>query len=165
MPRNLSPAARRAMFAQESDSVWCLLVTLSHPALAKPIRVVNDIVPADENGDMYVMSRGEKFVCYPFEVDLPADDGESVSQVSISIDNVDREIVDNLRAIKTPPTVALEVGLAESPDVIEAGPYTMSLVSAEYDALAITGELAFEPILSASAVSGRYTPAEYPGLF
>lgn len=162
---SLSPAATRAALAQESDIVWVLLMTIDHPDLDEPIRVCDDLVPADEEGYRTVTSRGTIYACYPFEVDLPADDGDSVSRITVSIDNVDREIIQRLRAISTPPTVTLEVTRAGDLDAIEAGPFVLTLVSARYDALVIQGELAFEDILNDPFPAGNYVPADYPGIF
>ena len=64
-----------------------------------------------------------------------------------------------------PLAVALEVVLAASPDTVEAGPFNMTLVSAEYDAFVVTGELAFEDVLNEPFPGHSYIPSEYPGLF
>jgi len=150
-------AARQAVNAQETNEVFLLLLTLDHEDLAEPIRVVNNTED--------VTSRGMTFVAYPFEIALPDEDPESVARVSLRIDNVDREIVRNLRAIQAPLSVALEVVMASSPDTVEAGPFNMTLVAAEYDALTVTGELAFEDVLNEPFPGQSYVPSEYPGLF
>ncbi len=157
MTRTLSMAARQAVNAQETNEVFLLLLTLDHEDLAEPIRVVNNTED--------VTSRGMTFVAYPFEIALPDEDPESVARVSLRIDNVDREIVRNLRAIQAPLSVALEVVMASSPDTVEAGPFNMTLVAAEYDALTVTGELAFEDVLNEPFPGQSYVPSEYPGLF
>jgi len=153
----LSLAARRAVNAQETDEVFLLLLALDHDDLAEPIRVVNNTED--------VTSRGNAYVAYPFEIALPDEDPESVARVTLRIDNVDREIVKSLRAIQAPLSVALEVVMASSPDTVEAGPFNMTLVAAEYDALTVTGELAFEDVLNESFPGHSYIPSEYPGLF
>lgn len=165
MSRLVTLAARREMFASASGVVWRLLVTIDHPQLAAPIRVVNDVVAADPEGNRTVASRGATFVCYPFDIDLPGDDAESVARTTIQIDNVDREIIDNLRAISTPCAVTLEVVTAQEPDDVQAGPFELSLVAAEYDALTISGDLTVEDWLSAPFPADRYSPNDYPALF
>ena len=157
MSRALSQAAKQAVNAQETDEVFLLLLTLDHADLAQPIRVVNNT----EN----VVSRGDTYVAYPFEIALPDEDPESVARVTLRIDNVDRQIVQSLRAIQAPLSVALEVVMASAPDTVEAGPFNMTLVAAEYDALTITGELAFEDVLNEPFPGASYIPSEYPGLF
>lgn len=157
MSRTLSQAARRAINAQETEQVFLLLLTLDHEELAEPIRVVNNT----EN----VTSRGALYVAYPFEIALPGEDPESVARVTLRIDNVDRQIVQSLRTVQAPLSTALEVVLAASPDTVEAGPFNMTLVAAEYDALVVTGELAFEDVLNEPFPGHSYIPSEYPGLF
>ncbi len=157
MSRSLSLAARRAVSAQETDEAFLLLLSLDHEDLAEPIRVVNNTQD--------VASRGDTYIAYPFEIALPDEDPDSVARVTLRIDNVDREIVKNLRAISSPLSVGLEVIMAASPDTVEAGPFNMTLVSAEYDALTVTGELAFEDVLNEPFPGHGYVPSEYPGLF
>lgn len=157
MSRSLSLAARQAVNAQETDEVFLLLLTLDHEDIAEPIRVVNNTED--------VVSRGDTYIAYPFEITLPDEDPESVARVTLRIDNVDREIVRSLRGISSPLLVGLEVVMAASPDVVEAGPFNMTLVSAEYDALTVTGELAFEDVLNEPFPGHAYVPSEYPGLF
>ncbi len=157
MSRTLSQAARRAINAEATGEVFLLLLTIEHEELAAPIRVVNNT----EN----VVSRGELYVAYPFEIALPGEDPESVARVSLRIDNVDRQIVQALRPVQAPLSVALEVVLAGSPDTVEAGPFTLTLIAAECDAFVVTGELAFEDVLNEPFPGHSYIPSDYPGLF
>lgn len=156
MSRPVSAAAKRAMFAQETEEAFLMLLTLDHDDLAVPIRVVNNSVD--------IPSRGENFIAFPFVVDLPSDGDDGVSQVTLQIDNVDREIVDSLRAISTAPTVTLEVVMGSTPDVVEAGPFDMTLVEADYDILVVRGLLVFEDILNEPYPAERFTPDKYPAL-
>ena len=157
MSRTLSLAARKAVNAQETDEVFLLLLTLDHEDITEPVRVVNNTVD--------IVSQGETYIAYPFEIALPDEDAESVARVTLRIDNVDREIVKSLRSISSPLSVGLEVVMAASPDTVEAGPFNMTLVSAEYDALTVTGELAFEDVLNEPFPGHAYVPSDYPGLF
>jgi len=157
MPRALSLAARQSLTAAETADLWLLLLTIAAEGLAEPIRVVND--------RQDVWSRGQRFVAFPFEVDLPGDSADSVQRVTLRIDNVDRQIVSALRLVREPPEVSLEVIRRESPNVVEAGPFVMSLVEARYDAASIEGELVFEDVLDAPFPADTYNPADYPGLF
>ena len=117
------------------------------------------------NNTVDIVSQGETYIAYPFEIALPDEDAESVARVTLRIDNVDREIVKSLRSISSPLSVGLEVVMAASPDTVEAGPFNMTLVSAEYDALTVTGELAFEDVLNEPFPGHAYVPSDYPGLF
>lgn len=165
MSRNMSLTARRAMNAPETDQVFLALLTIVHPELPEPIRVVNDFRPKDEQGVRKIVSRGEDFICYPFEAALPADHEDQLSRVRLRIDNVDREITASLRSISSAPRVVLEVVLASDPDTVEAGPFEFELVTASFDALVVEGELGFEPILNEPFPADSFTPNLFPGLF
>ena len=157
MSRSLSLAARQAVNAPETGEVFLLLLTLDLEELETPIRVVNNTKD--------IVSLGETYIAFPFEIALPDEDPDSVVRVTLRIDNVDREIVKNLRTVSSPLAVSLEVVMASSPDIVEAGPFNMTLVTAEYDALTVTGELAFEDVLNEPFPGHAYVPGDYPGLF
>ena len=157
MSRALSTAAKQAIFAPETDEVFLILVTISHPQLPAPLRAVNNTVN--------VTSRGDVFTAYPVRIDLPGESADEVARVQLQIDNVDRLILDTLRTLSEPPTVTVEVIMASTPDTVEAGPFAMTLHSAPYDALTVTGELAFEDILNEPFPGDTFSPALFPGLF
>jgi cell wall-associated NlpC family hydrolase len=131
--RTLSAAARRAVFAQETEQAFLKLLAIEHESLPEPIRVVNNKVN--------VTSRGQLYVAFPFEIDLPESDGDHLPQVTLSICNVDQTVVRAVRSLATPPQVSLEVILADSPDTVEAGPFRLTLHGVEYDRFVVTGTL------------------------
>lgn len=157
MSRSLSSIARRAVNASETGEAFLLLLTISHDELPEPIRVVNNTED--------IVSRGETYQGCPFEFELPGDDAERVESVQIAVDNVDRRIVDALRQISGAPKVDLEVILASEPDVVEAGPFSMTFVSAEWDAIVVSAQLGYEDVLTEPFPGHAYVPADYPGLF
>jgi hypothetical protein len=153
----VSSRARTALFAQQTDEVFLPLLTITHASLATPIRVVHN--------PQNITSRGNLFVGYPFEMELPPQDPDQPPRLRIAIDNIDRDIVASLRALSTPPSVTLEVVLAATPDTVEAGPFVMTLTGVDYDALTVTGDLAAEDVLSEPYPGDSFTPAKFPGLF
>jgi hypothetical protein len=157
MSRILSTAARQAMFAAETEQVFLLLLTIAHADLAETIRVAHN--------SQDVVSRGETYLAYPFRIELPADRDDQVAQVQLSIDNVDRQIVQAVRSLSGSPSVTLEVVLASSPDLLEAGPFEFSLLDAGYDALTVTGTLGYEDVLNEPYPGDSFTPNLFPGMF
>lgn len=156
MPRTLSNAALASMNAQASSDVWLVLLTLSHATLATPIRLANN------NED--VVSRGNTFIAFPFEVELPGEDPDQPPKAMLRIDNVDRRVVQTIRSIVAPPTVTLEVILASAPDNVEVSFTNMTLRNAQYDASTVSGELTFDAIYT-EPVSLTMTPNRFPGMF
>lgn len=146
-----------AVYKQQTDEAFILLLTIDHPNLEPPVRVCLN--------SQNITSRGNEYIAYPFDMDLPSDDPESPSRVTLTIDNVDRKIVIAIRQLEGPPTVELEVIMASTPDTVEAGPYSFTLRNANYDSLQVDGELAFEDILNEPFPAESFTPATHPGLF
>lgn len=157
MPRSLQLATRHAITAQETGEVFLVLLTIDPGNGDVPTRVVNDAVN--------LVSRGETFQAFPFEIELPADDPETLRRVRLRLDNIHRALVPLLRGIVSPPRVTLEVVRAAEPDIVEAGPFALQFASVQYDAREIVVELGAEDILNSRFPAGDYSPADYPGLF
>ena len=80
--RNLSTHALNQLFFQESSDPFLMLFTLSHSSFGD-IYLVNN----PEN----IISRGTTFEAFPVSVTLPVDDGESLREVVLTLDNASRE--------------------------------------------------------------------------
>jgi ABC-type Fe3+-hydroxamate transport system substrate-binding protein len=156
MSRVFSAAALREMLAQTSGEVFHQLLTISHPDMTT-IRVV------DNTQD--VVSRGNTYTAFPFGLSLPADATERLPVAQLSISNVDRRLVDEIRSLSGPMTATLEIVTATTPDTVEVGPFVFDIVSAEYDRETITATLAYEPILAEPFPADSFDPQRFPGLF
>jgi hypothetical protein len=154
--RNLSFKAIQSMQASNTAEVWLLLLTIYHPSLAVPIFLVNN----NEN----IVSRGNTYIALPFDVDLPNEDQEAPGAAALTVDNVDRSIIDAIRAMDVPPTVTIEVVLASQPDSVEVGFSDLVLRNVNYDATTIKGSLQWEDIL-VEPMALQMTPARFPGMF
>jgi len=154
--RTLSTTAVASQNAENTDQVWLTAVTIAHDSLAEPIRVVDNT----EN----IISNGNIFVAWDFTLQLPGEDPDNPVSASISIGNIDPEIIKSLRAISSPPTVTIQILLGDSPDVIEIEFSGLILRNATYDANQITGELRFEELLT-EPIATTLTPAMFPGMF
>ena len=156
-PRLLSATARAAISAQETGEVFLILITIAHAELTPTLYFVNNM----EN----IVSRGNTYLGWPFQLALPEEREDTVPTVQLRIDNVDRRIMEGIRMLSDAPTVSLEVILASEPDTVEAGPFAFSLRGVEYDALIIQGTLSPEDILNEPAVAFTFSPRFFPGLF
>ena len=161
MPNPVSQPARTSAYAQHTSEVWLTLLTIDHPSIDPPIRVVRE-VPAGQT----ISSNGNTFVGMPFEISLPHDDVASPPRTRMSVDNISREIVQAVReASGDQPAITLEIVLASSPDVVESGPYEMTLKEARYNDLVVEGEIAAEDVLNEPFPGDSFTPNLFPGLF
>lgn len=157
MARSLSLTARRAIYDQDTAEVFLILLTLSHPNWVAPVRVVHNT--------QNITSRGNEYLAFPFLINLPDDTAESVPEVTLTIDNVSREIVAQVRSISTSPDVTLEIVLASSPNTLEAGPFAFKLTRVTYNALTVEGVLSHEDILNEPFPGDSITPEHFPSAF
>lgn len=152
---SLSATMLRAIFAGQTDQVILPLLTISGTGM--------DTVRVTSNATA-VLSRTNTFAAFPFKVELPHQTEERPPSVRLTICAVSREIIAALRAITSAPTVLVEFVLASSPDTLEVGPFTFQLVTAEYDAITVEGELAYENILQEPFPYLAFTPNAFPGV-
>lgn len=157
MARTMTAAATQAVLSQYTDEVFLFLLEIDHDTLVDPIR----LVASRED----IVSNGETYQAFPFEVMLQSDDGETISDIQLSMDNIDRSITETIRSVSTSPEFTLSVIMASSPDDIEAGPYVRSLREVRYDAFKITGSLHAENLLDTAYPGYSLTPAAFPGAF
>lgn len=156
MARSLSATAVASMMDETTDEVWLPLVTISHSDLAAPIRVVANY----EN----IVSRGNTFIAYPFDLELPGQADDSPGEARLRIDNVDKQIVEAIRTITGPPSVLIEVIMASAPDTVEIAIGSMTLRDVSYDVAAVEGVLRFEDI-TVEPVGAIITPERFPAIF
>ena len=156
----LTQAALQAMFAQETGDALLPLLTIDHPDLPAPIHLVAD--------QQDLVHGGTTYQALGFEVTLPADTEERVPEVRVAVDNVDRQVVQSLRGLSSPPTVTLEVVRVDSAGAVSAEipPMSFRLNQAQYDALRVEGAVGYEAdYLNEPATRHRFDSTIAPGLF
>lgn len=157
MPRSMSATATEAVLSQYTDQVFLWLIELDGDDFVTPLRFVN----SRED----IVSNGNNYIAFPFEITLPSEDGETISDVQLVISNIDRQITEAVRSSSNDITVTASVILASSPDEIEAGPYSLTLKSVSYNAMTVSGSLRWENILDLEYPGYKFTPSQFPGLF
>ncbi len=161
MSRTVSPRALQAMLSRETGEVFLICLSIAPPTGSTafaPILLVNDNQPLVRADGTYQP--------FPFEVTLPDDTDERIPQVAITIDMIDRSVIEQIRTVIGLPQVSFFVVLASQPNTIEVGPFQFSLLDAEYDVLTIRGTLGYEEDFLDQAIPGDvYTPTNSPALF
>lgn len=159
MPRTLSTNAIRLIFDFERADGWLIFLTITHADIDPPIRAVCNT----EN----VISAGNTYIGYPFRFSFGATVEGEQPEARLQIDNVDRTIVEAVRAVtgSTPPQVNVFAATIDDPHTAELGPFAMDLLDVSYDALVVEGRLSQENYLSEPYPSGRRVPGTHPGLF
>lgn len=156
MSRTLTATAVRELLKQNSAEVFLVLLTFTHPSITT-VRLVNNTKD--------IISRGNTYQAFPFELSLPADLAEQLPEVQLSLSNVDRRLIDELRLIQTPIAVALEVVTASAPNTVEVGPYLFNMTRVSFTDERITASLTGEPILNEPFPGKSFTPQRFPQLF
>lgn len=152
----ISPVTARIINASSTDAAFLYLLTIT-PYGEEPIYLVNNLEP--------VTSRGITYQPYPFSMILPADDSSRIPAVTITIDNVDKLLIEAIRGQLRPPSIKLELITTMDPDNPEKVLDFLELRDVTYDAMTIQGTLAVANIMSQSWPKERYDPVSFPDIF
>ena len=151
-------AYAHALRASAPEAVVLTALEIRHPAIAEPVRVVNDAADHVIEGRTYVGLRfGARF----------ADDIEGQApRADLVIDNVGRELTQWIeraqgRAGATVRVMQVVVGDADTPE----WEMTMDVAHVRLDQERVTARLGFDPLLGRAAVTRRHDPQTSPGLF
>lgn len=162
MARDLTDEALRAIYGEQTSKVYVQLLTISHPDLVPPFR-------ACDNREAVTQFAGQPeevtFAPYAFKAVWPEDHATRRPALRIVIDNVDREIVQTLRTLATPPDIDIQLVRADDPDTVDARLPKFRLVEAEYDVIAVQGHLRRRAFGQDPWPFQRYTPASHPGIW
>lgn len=153
----VSATAMVEAFKQHSTAVWLILVTIDHTDLESPIRLVNSRKAVTSNGSL--------FTPFGFDVVLPDSDGENLPRAQLRLDNISRELYQEIMAIRTAPTVAFQVCLAETPDSVEYETGIMRLERIVVDEIYLTADIVPLDISREPWPGATFSPSRFPGLF
>lgn len=146
---------KQEAWSPESDLPLVLLI-IDHADIDPPIRVVNNTVD--------IISNGNTFVAFPFEIELPDSPENAPPRSKLKIDNVSREIGQAIRLISTPADVTIQVVRQQSLNIIEAEYLGYRLSNVRYDALTVEGDLLREDLTREPYPFLTFSPAEFPGI-
>lgn len=151
------------VFQQDSTEVFLSVLKIDHADLDEPIRVVNnsqDITSTIDDG-----ISPETYIAFPFVINLPSNKTGEISQTTLQIDNISRQISLAIRSISGAPEVTLWIIIADNPDVIETGPYVFTFTNITYTAFKVSGSLSYEDILNEPFPKQQFTPNKFPAAF
>jgi hypothetical protein len=152
----ISDALKQDAWQSESN-LPLVLIEIDHDSIVDgTIRLVNNKVN--------IMSGGEEYIGFPFEIILPDSKADAPPTAKIRIDNVSREIGQAIRSISTPPLVTIKVVRQETPDVLEAELSGMYLTNVSYDAMSVEADLMFEDLTRETFPAYTFSPANYRGI-
>lgn len=154
----LSTQAIRAFTSRESSSPILLLLTIEHPDLASPIRIVKNTVGDD------IVSNGDTFIAAPFEMGWPQDD-QDAPVTTLTVPNIDRSVGLAIESIVTPAECTMQVVLAETPDTVEREAMKFQLRNCQWDGFSMTGEVSQAYFAQEPWPRWKITPRLFPSLF
>ena len=158
--RQLPPALRFARALHDSAPADRLLTALeiSHPAVAVPVRVINDTESREIEGNDYVALR--------FDARLADDVDGQVPQAELAIDNVGRALTQWIEAahggVGATVRVMLVLDIDDPPVEWEV---TLDVAGMSVGQERVTARLGFDPLLGRAAVALRHDPQTSLGLF
>lgn len=158
MSRSYSAAYKSTLARTSAPETPVVLLTIEHPALLLPVRVINDTVGLTSGGSLYV--------AYPFSCTLPDDFEGQLPRASLVIDNVGRDL---MYWIETSgggqgSTATFAQVMRSRPDVIEWS-ITMFLYNIVADVQHVSAELGFANFFGRPSVQMSFRPDTAPGCF
>ena len=153
---SMSYNAIKALLVQDTDEVFLALAEITHESLQEPLRFVANTQNITHNGATY------QAVAFSFTP--PTCTGESSTPAKLTIDNIDREIMQLITPIRTPVKINFKKVLASSPDTVEWESGNLYLRDVTPNVQTITGSL-YDVYLEDRSVPGLFfTPYDFPGL-
>ena len=157
LSRNLSVSFIQTINDLEAGVACFFLVTFEHDSFASPIRIVNN------NAD--IISRGDTFTAFAFDLTLSVDDGKTLPSLVITMDNISRDLIREIWELPSPPSMLLEIILSSDPDFVEIAFPDMLATGITYDTSTIRTTVTVANILNKKYPAERITAANYLGLF
>jgi len=161
MPRNLPPAALAAMMAPETTLATLYLLTIT-TTISGVLYYTNNAT--DITSTLGGAIPATVFLHLPFDIILAPNEEGKVTGAQLSIDNVERRLIDDIR--REPNALPVRVDIVSTLDVdevIASFPDTV-MRNVAYNELTISGELVTENLMIEN-FSKLMTGKDYPALF
>lgn len=163
----ISDEFKKELFAQESDVVPILLVTVHDKNGQVAIRISSDPTQRLSTDPLTygTESRGDLYVYLPFEFILPQDRSDAPPRVDVVFDNIDRIFDPLFESIEGIPMIDLEIVTSLDPNYVERKFTNMILSNVTSSSGKIVATLVRNALDKEPYPAGRITPATFPGLF
>lgn len=114
-----------------------------------------------------IVSRGQTYTAFPFQLTLFPDDGEKQPNLSLTFPNVGQELVTLVRQYEAdkPPRIKFELVISNALDTVEKTIDFLTVASVQYDAMQMTFNLASGFIFNRKTCTKTYNTNEFPGIF
>lgn len=157
MARTVSADVQKELYLPQTSYCFLPLAEINSDELDEPVYLVSN----NEN----IISNGNTYIKCQFEFSPPAEVDGTPQNASISLDGVDRSIIEIIQSINDPLTVTISVIEVSSPDIIEFGPWEFTLRNVTFNASKVTGDLIFQTYLLDNISTLKYNNINFPGLY
>lgn len=154
---SFSNAFKLAVLQQNTAEVILWLLTIEHPESGTTHRLVNNL----DN----VTSRGNVYQAFPFQFVLPDDDGNTLPEISIAVQDVSRELIDTLRQYANGLQITAEIILASAPDNVEFAITDLVVRNVQYGAQSVSLTAQVEDLLNQRFPADSFLPRSFAGMF
>jgi hypothetical protein len=167
----LSQALKEAYASAPSNTIIFSTLELRHPAFTQPIRVVRDyqdLVATLEDSAPVNAGQSVTFIRFAFDITKPEVSSTGVPQVTITLDNVSREIVANVE-LAMDTRELIQVTYREYLNTDLSGPQndppiTMVISTVSADVFKVTAVAGFPDLMNKKFPRTAYNSDEFPGL-
>ena len=158
MSRSITTTAMREIYASETGAVFLTLLQIIHSSITT-IYLVNNMVD--------VVYDGVTYTAYPFKFNPPKDKEGAKPGSSITLPNIDRELLSVVRSVTSPITVkaALIMIMPDNSASKEGGWWEYTMKNVSYDMMTISGELEYSLDLDNNISLMKYNNLTFPGLY
>lgn len=173
----LSEAIAEAYASAPSDTVILHTLEIRHsnfidsegnPAAIRVVRDHKDLTATLETNAPINGGEEVTFSSFSFDISLPPVDDKSSPEAVVTIDNVSREIIDNIeRAVTSQEVIKVTYRPYLSTDLSSPQydpPLHLTLTDVVADVFRVTGKARFNDLANQSFPNEEYTPTRFPGL-
>ena len=159
MARTVSSTIIASANAQTTTEVYLALLKFSHSSISD-LRFVNNTEDITSNSLVYTAA--------PFSISLPPEGQDATPTMRVAIDNVDRSIIGDIRAVSGgSERIACDVLIvaASDPDTGIATYSGFEMVNVSYNAQSLSFDLSVNSLLTEPFPYDSFTPTNTPGIF
>ena len=159
MTRPTTPSFVSAFNAAQTEHALITLLKLTDPDTGEVFRFCNDAVNVPAGPD------GSEYLAFPFDVVYPTHEDGKISQAALSITNIDRRLIDNLRLVNKPLRVELIAVLSDDFTAPVATWVGYEWKELSFNAISISGTMTRESFLNEPYPKKLMGGQTNPGLF
>jgi hypothetical protein len=155
--RTTPDAFRAALYKSQTNKILPVLMEIDHDDLAAPLYLCNNTEA--------IVYGGHPYQPVAFKVDFPDESDAGQTSASVTICNIDQQMVEVIRTLETSPTITITAVLYDGTNVEPVVPMGFTMRGVSYDAMMVQAELIYEDRLENEMLPIEMNPQRFPGIF